>query len=384
MGFGTNPSGLLPGTHNLFTVDNATTWTHVRLRIFPAGGVARLHLWGEPHPLNDAVEFDLLCSDRGGRTLACSDQFFAGAHQLISSLPAESMGSGWETRRRNQPGHDWLLMQLSEPGILSRIELDTRHFKGNFPDEARVEGLYWPGAPGHLLASSEGWEEVLPWVPLSADINHRFAAEQLVETGPFTHLRLSIFPDGGVSRMRCFGSASAEPPTCDNTAVTVLNAMDYDAAQAALLRCCGSQRWATAMCQLLPFSSRAMLYGEAQSQWWRLGPADWREAFSHHPQIGADPKALRTKFATTAGWSEREQAGMAAADEATIADLAAGNRAYIERFGYIFIVCASGKTAAQMLALLQHRLPHDTEQEIFVAVIHREHLKNIQSEVLRC
>ena len=125
-----------------------------------------------------------------------------------------------------------------------------------------------------------------------------------------------------------------------------------------------------------------MLYGEAQSQWWRLGPADWREAFSHHPQIGADPKALRAKFAATAKWAEREQAGMAEADKATIAELAAGNRAYIERFGYIFIVCASGKTAAQMLALLQHRLPHDTEQEIFVAATEQAKITALRLEKL--
>ena len=116
-----------------------------------------------------------------------------------------------------------------------------------------------------------------------------------------------------------------------------------------------------------PFVSWTQLHGLARVHWWSLDDADWKEAFTHHPEIGADPEALRKKFAATADWSAGEQAGVAGADEAVIAELAEQNKAYKDRFGYIFIVCASGLTAAEMLEKLRVRLPHVAENEIRIA-----------------
>lgn len=142
-----------------------------------------------------------------------------------------------------------------------------------------------------------------------------------------------------------------------------LNGLPRAEAAAALERCCGASAWVSRMCAARPFASAAALEEAAERVWWELGPADWREAFTHHPRIG-DMSALREKFAATAGWASNEQSGAAAASERTLAALAEGNRAYEERFGYIFIVCATGKSADEMLALLSARLGNDTQAEL--------------------
>ena len=149
--------------------------------------------------------------------------------------------------------------------------------------------------------------------------------------------------------------------------LTALNALDDAAAAEAFGKCCGAGRWVKAMVAGRPYTSRAHLHGHATHAWWHLGDGDWREAFTHHPRIGADVAALRAKFAKTADWSAGEQAKVTEADEATLEALAEGNRAYEARFGHIFIVCASGLTAGQMLQRLRGRIDNDPDYELRVA-----------------
>jgi 2-oxo-4-hydroxy-4-carboxy-5-ureidoimidazoline decarboxylase len=146
-----------------------------------------------------------------------------------------------------------------------------------------------------------------------------------------------------------------------------LNALDRSGAAEALHRCCGAERWVTAMLAARPYASTAHLQELAERCWQALGAEDILEAFTHHPQIGEDLAALRLRFARTEALSLREQAGVLGAQEATLHALRDGNRAYRERFGYIFIVCATGKSAEQMLGLLHQRLPHPPEQELAIA-----------------
>lgn len=308
---------------------------------------------------------DLASAAVGSRAIVCSDQYFADMNELISTQPPLNMGSGWETKRLNRVGEDWLVLALGQPGALERVELDTKHFKGNFPDSARLDGVYWPGAPAHLLPHSAHWQPIIADAPLSADAVHGF--EDLLSAGPYTHLRLTMVPDGGISRMRCYGTPAQAPSISGDALVDHLNALSAADREAAFKRCCGATRWAQAMAAMAPFASRAQLFGEAENQWWRLAEADWREAFTHHPKIGADVEALREKFAATAGWSEGEQQGVAQASETVLQALAQGNTDYEARYGYIFIVCASGKSAEQMLALLRRRADNDPAQEIFIA-----------------
>jgi 2-oxo-4-hydroxy-4-carboxy-5-ureidoimidazoline decarboxylase len=139
-----------------------------------------------------------------------------------------------------------------------------------------------------------------------------------------------------------------------------------DEARDLLRRCCGASAWIEHMVARRPFASREALIAAARDEWFALEQSDWLEAFSHHPKIG-DREALRQRFARTAHLSEREQAGVDGASEETLVALAEGNHEYERRFGYIFIVCASGKSAGEMLQLLRHRLPNPPDVEIRIA-----------------
>lgn len=148
--------------------------------------------------------------------------------------------------------------------------------------------------------------------------------------------------------------------------ISDFNAMDEKQARTALTRCCGSTRWVEAMLARRPFETFADLFQAADDVWWSLDRSDWLEAFSHHPKIG-DLSSLRQKFAATADLSIQEQVSVNEASETVLRGLARGNAAYLEKFGYIFIVKAAGKSAADMLTTLQKRLRNDPDTEIIIA-----------------
>ena len=184
-------------------------WTHVRLNIFPDGGVARLRVYGDvvvdwSRLMRGQRAVDLAAIRHGGLVLGASDMHFGGKDNMIMPGRARNMGDGWETRRRRGPGHDWAIVRLGAAGLLTQVEIDTNHFKGNYPDQASLEGCLLPGASLDELTSSD-WAEILPLTKLRAHHRHLFAKE-LRRTGPFSHVRLNIFPDGGVSRLRIHGT----------------------------------------------------------------------------------------------------------------------------------------------------------------------------------
>ncbi len=153
----------------------------------------------------------------------------------------------------------------------------------------------------------------------------------------------------------------------------VLNALEPEAAAEALRRACGAEGWVQRMLARRPFASSEALYASADDEWRASTRADYLEAFGHHPQIGENLEALRRRFQSTASLSQREQAGVESADEATLRALRDANAAYRERFGFIFIICAAGKTAAEMLAALRARLDNDADTELSIAAA--EHAK---------
>ena len=209
---------LRPGSQNLFTVHSEQVVTHVRLNIFPDGGVARLRVYGDVDPgwvreVDDTAaahvregELDLVSVRNGGLALACSDSFFGPMNNLIAPGRSANMGGGWESRRRRGPGQDWILLRLGAAGTLGCVEIDTNYFKGNFPDRCILEGVKLPGARITDLVGA-AWEPVIAETKLAA--HDRKFIRELQAKGPFTHLRFSIFPDGGVSRLRAFGTRSA-------------------------------------------------------------------------------------------------------------------------------------------------------------------------------
>jgi allantoicase len=205
-------SPLQGGSQNLFAVESDRVFTHVRLNIYPDGGVARLRVFGEVRVDAAALAragkiVDLAAIENGGLVLAASDMHFGAKDNLIMPGRSLNMGDGWETKRRRGPGHDWLLLRLAAAGLLEKIEVDTNHFKGNYPDSASLEGLDAPGATlADLQAESAPWREFLPRTRLKAHFRHFFKPS---DKGPFTHVRFRIFPDGGVSRLRLHGRVTS-------------------------------------------------------------------------------------------------------------------------------------------------------------------------------
>lgn len=162
-----------------------------------------------------------------------------------------------------------------------------------------------------------------------------------------------------------------------------LDAMSEAEARDALTRCCGASRWVAGMLERRPFGNDTHLRSCADEIWAQMGPADWHEAFAHHPRIGASIEALREKFSSTAELSASEQAGAVTASEAELEALRDGNLHYEQRFGHIFIVCASGKSAAQMLALLEARLANDPETELRIAAAQQHEITRLRLDNLQ-
>jgi allantoicase len=208
---------LLPRTElqgdsiNLFAIQRATRATHLRFKIYPDGGVARLRVYGEVTPdwerlLRRRSEIDLAAVENGAMVISASDMFFGHRHNLIMPGQALNMSDGWETKRRRGPGYDWCVVRLGHAGAIKRIEVDTSWFKGNFPESCLIEaGDARSGAPPDLAALD--WKELLPRTTLQGHTRHIFE-DELTDVGIATHIRLNIFPDGGVSRLRVYGRVS--------------------------------------------------------------------------------------------------------------------------------------------------------------------------------
>ncbi|MEO7134376.1 MAG: allantoicase [Vicinamibacterales bacterium] len=195
--------------HNFIAISDRRPWTHLRLSIYPDGGVARLRVYGEVcvdwkkiAPGDRVV--DLASIANGGLFLDASDTHYGTRGALLMPDRAKHMGDGWETKRRRGPGHDWAIVRLGAPGIVSKVEIDTNHYKGNYPDRASLDGCLAPGASVEQLRAT-AWSAMLPETKLSANKRHYFAGRQLQSVGAISHVRLNIFPDGGVSRLRIHG-----------------------------------------------------------------------------------------------------------------------------------------------------------------------------------
>ena len=204
------PSITLQGnSHHYLDVASAEPFTHLRVNIYPDGGIARLRVYGQPQldwsRASRSELFDLAAMENGAYLVATNNQHFGLASTLLMPGRGVNMGDGWETRRRREPGNDWCVVALAQPGIIKKIEVDTAHFKGNYPDRcslqaARVEG----GTDESLVTQAMFWPVLLDEQKLSMDSVHRFEKE-IAALGPVTHVRFNIYPDGGVSRLRIFG-----------------------------------------------------------------------------------------------------------------------------------------------------------------------------------
>jgi len=202
-------SPLLPGSQNFYEISDENIYTHLRLNIYPDGGVARLKVYGEVYKdwsLVNTEIIDLAAASNGAKSVLCNDMFFSHMDNLIMPGRGINMGDGWETKRNRTPNNrDWVIVRLAHKGAIEKILVDTCHFKGNYPDSCLIEGCTISREEETKLGTdSISWSTILPQTKLQADHEHYFEKE-IENKGPFTHARLTIFPDGGVSRMRLWG-----------------------------------------------------------------------------------------------------------------------------------------------------------------------------------
>jgi allantoicase len=196
---------------NPFKIDYNERVTHLRFKIYPDGGVARLRVYGEVVPDWEKIKrigghIDLAAVESGALVLSCSDMFFGHRHNLIMPGRAANMSDGWETKRRRGPAHDWVIIKLGALGRIHHLEVDTTHFKGNFPESCSLDACNAEGLPTENLTDlSVPWTTVLSRTKLQAHTRHYFDKD-LIDAGVVSHLRFNIFPDGGVSRLRVYGT----------------------------------------------------------------------------------------------------------------------------------------------------------------------------------
>jgi allantoicase len=208
-------SSVAAHSQNIFEINENTSWTHVRLNMFPDGGIARFRVYGDADVnWNDFIDselIDLAYIKNGAKVLLVSDMFFSDKNNLIMPGRGKDMGDGWETKRRRDPGPDWSIVKLATKGSIEKVIVDTCHFKGNFPDTFTLEGLV-SESDNFTNANQEGkWQPIIIRTKLYAHREHLFLSEIVpASTEQFTHVRLSIFPDGGISRLRVFGKTSGK------------------------------------------------------------------------------------------------------------------------------------------------------------------------------
>ena len=196
-----------PSQHHIFDVQNDAIFTHIRLNIFPDGGVARLRIYGDVQiQITDTDQtFDLLALQNGGRVIAYSDAHFGHPRNLINPGRGVNMGDGWETKRRRAPGFDWCLLALGQAGKIEQIEIDTAHFKGNYPAQVSIQAIYIEDATDpQLIPQSMFWPFLLDAQDMQMDHIHSYLTEILAHE-KVSHIRVNMIPDGGISRIRLWG-----------------------------------------------------------------------------------------------------------------------------------------------------------------------------------
>ena len=320
-------------------VDQEQRVVAVRLNIYPDGGVARLRVEGDPIPAMQLVcpdeLTDLASVALGSRWLDASDFHYAPPSNLLAPTPSAGMWDGWETRRRRGGGHDWATFELGLQGEIEKVVADSSHFKGNCPGSVSLE----------LSTDGEQWERVVAEAPVEPD-----SVNELVLDAPRVakFVRLCLHPDGGLARLRVMGRVI--PEAAGPARVNYLNSLFEQAAEGFFRSACSATRWVAGMLTARPFESVEAVLQAAESVFDSLSEEDWMEAFAGHPRIGARGDAT----------ANREQAGSAGHE----GELAEVNAAYEEKFGFTYIVYASGKSGEEMIEIARQRLGNSREDEI--------------------
>ena len=198
-------------SHHIFNVSSKSIFTHIKLNIFPDGGVARLRLYGNISKKNNNFgnkTVNLASLLNGASVVACNNEHFGKAENILAPGKGKNMGDGWETRRRRDKGFDWLILNSIKGKKISKIEISTHHFKGNFPSHCSLQAAFVPKkkSSSSIIKSSDKWKFLLHKVNLSANKTHKFK-NILMKNDKINFIKINIFPDGGISRFRIFGKA---------------------------------------------------------------------------------------------------------------------------------------------------------------------------------
>ena len=197
-------------SHHFFNIKNKSTFSHVKLNIFPDGGVARLRVYGT---IENKKKFgkkilNLTSVLNGATPIVCNNEHFGRAENILAPGIGKNMGDGWETRRSRGKNFDWLIIKCATAGRIGKIQIDTHHFKGNYPDKCSLQAAYINSKISNksIVNSSKKWKLLLNKVKLNAHKKHNFQ-NKLMKNKKVNYIRINIFPDGGISRIRMFGKA---------------------------------------------------------------------------------------------------------------------------------------------------------------------------------
>ncbi|MCC2596336.1 allantoicase [Pusillimonas sp. MFBS29] len=205
------PAHSLSGNaHHFVEINDPGVWTHLRLHIYPDGGVARFRVYGQPacdwNQQDAQALHEVSALHLGGRIVACNNAHYGTPFRVIMPGRGVNMGDGWETRRRREPGYDWCIMELGHAAHIEKIEVDTAHFKGNYPDRVSIQAACMANSTDEsLITQAMFWPELLGEQKMEADRQHFFEGSTIAQIGPVTHVRVNMFPDGGISRVRLWG-----------------------------------------------------------------------------------------------------------------------------------------------------------------------------------
>ena len=206
------PTELGPSAHHFVPVESEQAYNYLRLHMYPDGGIARLRVYGDPvrETGSGAATIELSAVKNGGRIVAYNDSHYGDPWVILTEGRGLNMGDGWETRRRREPGNDWIIVELGVPGVIEKIEVDTAHFKGNYPDRCSVQAANLSGgATNAVVTQSMFWPELMGRQKLEMDDQRLFEGAAIADLGSVSHLKLNIYPDGGISRFRVFGKADS-------------------------------------------------------------------------------------------------------------------------------------------------------------------------------
>ena len=199
-----------PNSHHFFNIKNKSIFTHVKLNIYPDGGVARIRIYGN---MNIKKKFEkkiinLTSVLNGAAPIACNNEHFGRAENILAPGMGKNMGDGWETRRSRGKNYDWLILKCATPGKINKIQIDTHHFKGNYPDKCSVQAAYLNdrASSKSIVKKSKNWKLLLNKVKLHAHRKHNFN-NKLMKNKKVNYIRINIYPDGGISRIRVLGKA---------------------------------------------------------------------------------------------------------------------------------------------------------------------------------